>query len=261
MKAFSVLALALALAQWQAPMNQKTKWIKEVDKKFTFFYEATDSFHKTEYKDLVRTGLTATGKFFDEDYQKEFDVYLHPNRRSLDSTWATDWKSPGFKSECWMVASGVATRLDMLSPARWKTEACEHDFTERLKSQQLVTHELIHVFHAQHNPSPDFSEVSGIDWFVEGLATYGSGQCDSARLAAVKAAIHQDEVPSGLDKFWTGKLKYGLSGSVVMFIDRKFKRRMIRQLLACTSKAEILARLNLTEPELLQRWKKFMQNL
>jgi hypothetical protein len=126
---------------------------------------------------------------------------------------------PEFKSECQMVASGIATKLDVISPKMWDTEACEHYYSDNQKTQRLITHELVHVYHGQWNQSPDFSNVEGIDWFVEGLATYASGQCDEQRIADVKKAITENKVPSSLDNFWTGKNKYGLSGSVVQFID------------------------------------------
>ncbi|MFZ4520792.1 MAG: hypothetical protein ACOYNC_03750 [Bacteroidales bacterium] len=50
-------------------------------------------------------------------------------------------------------------------------ESCEHVYSEKLKTQQIITHELVNVYHGQLNAGPDFSDVSGIDWFVEGLAT------------------------------------------------------------------------------------------
>lgn len=67
------------------------------------------------------------------------------------------------------------------------------------KTQQLITHELVHVYHGQLNASPDFSNVEGIDWFVEGLATYASGQCDSLRISEIKKAISGNKIPNGLD--------------------------------------------------------------
>ena len=80
-----------------------------------------------------------------------------------------------------MVASGVASKLDMLSPLQWAKESCEHDYADKLKTQQIIAHELVHVFHGQLNVSPDFSDVTNLDWFVEGLATYASGQLDKVR--------------------------------------------------------------------------------
>jgi hypothetical protein len=149
----------------------------------------------------------------------------------------------------------------MISPKKWDTEACEHKYQDSQKTQQLITHELVHVFHGQHNQSPDFSNVEGIDWFVEGLATYTSGQCDAKRIADVKKALADNKIPLGLDQFWSGKIKYGLSGSVVQFIDHKYGREKLIALLPFSKKADILSKLNITEQALLEEWKAYIQQL
>ncbi len=160
-----------------------------------------------------------------------------------------------------MVASGVASKLDMLSPKLWDKEACEHIYSETKKTQQLITHELVHVYHGQLNVSPDFSNVEGIDWFIEGLATFASGQCDSLRIAEVKKANTNNKIPESLANFWTGNIKYGLSGSVVMFIDYKYGRTKLKELLSLNKKTEILSVLKTTELELLNEWKKYIHHL
>ena len=62
-----------------------------------------------------------------------------------------------------------------------------------------------------------------------------------------------------LDKFWTGNLKYGLSGSLVMFIDHKFGRQKLIELLKFNKKTELLAKLNIEEQELLFGWKQYIE--
>lgn len=224
---------------------------------FTFFYTPSDGEQKYAYAKQIKVGLQAVTAFFNEPYKNPFAVYIHPNRRSLDSQWQTDWNMPLFHSECWMVTSGVAAKLDLLSPKIWEREACEHRYQDREKTQRLITHELVHVYHGQRNKSPDFSNVEGIDWFVEGLATYVSGQCDSVWNAEVKNTIATNAVPQSLDDFWTGNLKYGLSGSVVLFIDKTFGRNRLKMLLPFTKKAELLAALQITGQDLLQHWKAY----
>jgi hypothetical protein len=238
-----------------------THWMIEKHKGFNLLYTLTDQENKEEYRGLVENGLVSTKTFFNSSYSKTFDIYIHPDRHSLDSTWQKDWNMPGFKSECWMVASGVATKLDMISPVLWDKEACEHIYSETKKTQQLITHELVHVYHGQLNISPDFSNVEGIDWFVEGLATFASGQCDRSRITEVKKAITDNKIPKSLDNFWTGKIKYGLSGSLVMFIDYKYGRIKLKELLTLNKKSQILSVLKTTELELLDEWKKYIQNL
>jgi len=249
---------AISLVGWK-PVD--LNWMIEKYKGFNLLYTLTDQKNTAEYAMLVENGLASAKTFFNSAYPKPFDIYIHPGRHSLDSTWQKDWNMPGFKSECWMVASGIASRLDMISPRLWDKEACEHVYAETKKTQQLITHELIHVYHGQLNASPDFSNMEGIDWFVEGLATYAAGQCDPERISEIKKAVSDNKIPNGLNDFWTGKLKYGLSGSVIMFIDNRYGRAKLIELLPFNKKAEILSTLNTTESELLVEWKKWIQKL
>lgn len=249
---------ALALMSWKFPDN---RWKVAKYKNYSLYYTSPDNQNKEAYSTLINNGLGSVKSFFNSPYRETFDVYVHANRHSLDSTWQKDWGMLDFKSECWMVASGVAKKFDMISPARWDSEACEHVYAQTIKTQQLITHELVHVFHGQRNGSPDFSTVEGLDWFVEGLATYASGQCDSLRIAEVKKAIAENMIPKGLDGFWSGKLKYGLSGSLVMFIDKRYGRAKLMELLPFTKREQVLASLNITEAALLDQWKGYIDSL
>ena len=56
--------------------------------------------------------------------------------------------------------------------------------------------EMTHVFHGHYNASPDFSDTDRIDWFVEGLAVYASGQCDAARLLGVRRWLKEHPAPA-----------------------------------------------------------------
>ncbi len=237
------------------------KWLSVKLKNYTVYYTQIDNQNKKEYLKIIDHGIRSVNDFFASHFKSDFDIYIHPSRQSLDSAWQIDWKMPDFKSECWMVASGVALKLDMISPKNWDKIACEHKYSESIKTQQLITHELVHVFHGQLNASPDFSNVEGIDWFVEGLATYASGQCDSSRMAEVKKAISDKKIPNILDNFWTGQLKYGLSGSLVMYIDSKYGRTELKKLLPFNKKSEILQSLKITETELLSDWENYMTKL
>ncbi len=241
---------------WKAVSEE---WIQEKYLRYTLFYTESDRKHKEDYVTILNSSIQLVQNFFDDSFKKDFQVYVHPNRQSLDKQWQHDWNMPEFKSECWMVASGMATKVDMISPARWNEEACEHSYSDLIKTQQLITHELFHVYHGQLNASPDFSDVTNIDWFVEGFATYASGQLDVSRMDAVKHAIENDALPQSLDNFWTGKLKYGLSGSIVKYIDHKFGREKLRELLKYNRKDEVLNSLGVTEKDLLLAWSEFIR--
>lgn len=255
MKPFYFILFILSLISWQ--IFQKN-WTAEKHKGYTLHYTSSDSINKNEYNILIANGIKAVNIFFQSSYKSEFDVFIHPSRQSLDSAWQKDWNMPTFKSECWMVASGVGNKLDILSPLLWDKQSCEHSYLETTKTQQLITHELFHVYHGQLNISPDFSNVEGVDWFVEGLATYASGQCDSLRITEVKKAVAKNAFPKTLDNFWTGKIKYGLSGSVVMYIDYKYGREKLKELLPFNKKSEMLSNLKITEAELLSNWQNYI---
>lgn len=237
----------------------KDNWIIEKHKGYNLVYTSKDLKNIKEYDQLIENGLISVKEFFHSTYSKTFDVVIHPNRHSLDSTWQKDWDMPNFKSECWMVASGVASKLDIISPKTWDLESCEHKYSETINTQKIVTHELVHVYHGQFNSSPDFSNIEGIDWFVEGLATYASGQLDSLRVLEIKKAISENQIPKSLDDFWKGKLKYGLAGSMVMYIDIRYGRAKLIELLPFNKKVDLLLTLKTSESDLIDDWVSYFQ--
>lgn len=233
-------------------------WLKINGKEFTIYYTEPDRSSMSEYESLIRASYQDIERFFNQPIPKPFEIFIHPNRRSLDSSWQVQWNLPEFKSECWMVASGVGKQMDIISPRTWKHESCEHDYANTKATSQLITHELCHVFHGQVNKSQDFNDVENIDWFVEGLAVYASGQCDSFRMEAVKKDIQDRTFPHTLNKFWTGPDRYALSGSVVMFLDRKYGRAKLKELLPFNKKEDILTVLQIQEPALIAAWVEFV---
>jgi hypothetical protein len=246
---------------WAGYVFFPIEWKSWKGSSFTMNYTVEDERTYKKYTEWISEGQQNTEKFFDQKFNQSFSVYLHPTRQSLDEQWQKDWQMPDFKSECWMVASGVATKLDLLSPRVWDSQSCEHTEADVKASRELITHELVHVFHGQQNASPDFSTADGIDWLVEGLATYASGQLNEAKLKEVKSALAEGKVAIDLSKFWTGKMKYGLSGSMVMYVDKAFGRKKLKSLLTFATKNEILNSLGVSETELLIGWKKFIEDL
>lgn len=135
---YFLLASSLLFTNWNPPGKN---WLSEKQKEYHLLYTASDKNNTNNYKQLVEHGITSVKTFFNSSYKNEFNIFVYPSRHSLDSTWQTDWKMPEFKSECWMVASGMATRLDILSPTLWDTAACEHRYSDTEKTQQLITHD------------------------------------------------------------------------------------------------------------------------
>lgn len=235
---------------------QPGPWHLKKEKAYSVYYREADKKDLADYNKLFKKGTGEVKSFFKSDFNKHFRVYIHPHRKSLDSSWQKDWNMPDFKSECWMVASGMASRVDLISPAVWKQESCEHDYRDKTETQRLITHELVHVYHAQRNPSPDFSELAGLDWFAEGLANYASGQLTIEKLETVRRAIRENKIPSSLDDFWKGPIRYQLSGSVIRYIDNKWGREKLITLLSGISKTELLSALSISEVQLIRDWKK-----
>jgi hypothetical protein len=70
--------------------------------------------------------------------------------------------------------------------------------------------------------------------------------------------VSKGNFPVTLDDFWKGKNKYGLSGSMVMYIDKKYGREQLTKLLYLTNKAELLSALHITEETLIEECKLFL---
>lgn len=192
--------------------------------------------------------------FFQRPFTSSFTLKIHPNRKSLDNQWQQHWGYPDFESQCWMVASGEGSRLDILSMRVWSEEACEHNPNDTLETRKLFIHEMVHTFHGQNNPSPSFDRVINIDWLIEGMAVYVSGQLDEERLDPVKKMVKNEENPKELSNFWKGNSRYGLAGSMVAYIDHKYGRRILSSLLELTTADEALQELKISETELIDSW-------
>jgi hypothetical protein len=205
---------------------------------------------------LTRAAVLDVERFFGAPLPASFTLWILPSRAAFDASLPPEWGLT--RTECWMVATGVAEGVRLLSPAAWKSEACEHDPTDEAHLRRLLAHELVHVYHAQRNPSPDFVDVSGIDWFVEGLATFASGQLADPALASAREALEHNAGPSALATAWTGRYRYGVSGSLVAFLEHEFGREVVRAGLAATSQEELLALFGLDEATLLDAWRLFV---
>jgi len=208
--------------------------------------------------DLVATltaGRAAVESFFGAPFAGTFIVRVFPDRASLTAHWAAAWGVPDLRAECWMVASGVAGELALLTPRVWHSEACEHDPTDTASTRRLLWHELAHVYHGQHNPHPTFDGMDDLGWFVEGLAVLVSGQLDAEHRRDARRAIAAGLAPTRLATAWSGRWRYGVAGSLAEYVDRRWGRATVTAMLADTTQSGLLARLGVTEEELLSRWR------
>ena len=211
--------------------------------------------------DAVAAGLAAdlaagherVEHFFGRAFAKPFAVEVFPDRAAFDAYFKMRWGMPA--TESWMVATGVADKLAILSPRVWKTQAQEHDPGDATHVRDIVAHELVHVFHGQQNPRPEFDGMDDCGWFVEGLAVYVSGQLERSFPTAAADAIKAGKAPARLADAWSGRYRYGVSGSMVAFVDKKYGRPVLDKMLAVTTNAEALALMKTTEADFLAAWK------
>jgi hypothetical protein len=201
---------------------------------------------------ILRQAVAAVESYFGAPFPQPFTITVFPDRAAFDASFPPEWGIE--RTECWMVATGVADGVRLLSPRVWQAEACEHDPGDELHVRRVVTHELVHTYHGQHNPSPDFVDVTGIDWFVEGLATLASGQLEDERLATAREALERGLGPASLASAWTGRYRYGVSGSLVAFVEHERGRGRIVELLRVTTGEELLGLVEMSEEELIEGW-------
>ena len=75
------------------------------------------------------------------------------------------------------------------------------------------------------------------------------------RLSDPREAVRTGATPARLADAWSGRYRYGVSGSLVAYIDSLWGRDAVRDLLAVTTQTQLLERLGVSEQELLARWK------
>jgi hypothetical protein len=201
----------------------------------------------------LEQGEQKVEKFFGQPFQRPFEVEVVPDRAAFDAYFRTRWKVP--KTAAWMVASGVADRLVILSPRVWKSQAAEHDPADAEHIRDLIAHEMVHVYHGQHNLRPDFEGMDDSGWLIEGLAVYVSGQLERSHRTAARDALKAGKAPTRLADAWSGRYRYGVSGSMVEYVDKRYGREVIKKLLAVGSNEEALKLLGLAEREFLEVWK------
>lgn len=238
----------------QTKPDLPSKWYLYETKNYDLYFTRSDSSDIIDYLAYFDNANETIKKYFGHDFLTKYDVYVHPNRSSINLQWSADWNMPGFTSECWMVGSGVADQFDLLSLKAWVTEACEHNPNDVIEIQQLITHESMHVYHGQINLNHFFEGMQDMSWFIEGIAVLVSGQLDKERLDDVKKIVSEDRYPRKLNRAWEGNYRYGICGSLVAYIGNEFGRGALKNLLEARSNQEILQILDTTEDELFKNW-------
>lgn len=217
----------------------------------SFEYEPVDSSAVVPLREYVEEGRDRIEAFFGRPFAESFVFRVVPSRDAYDRHAAEKWGMT--QTACWMVGGAEDAGVVLVSPRLWST-ACDHDPADARHVRDLVVHELVHVYHMQHNPSTEFEGADEIGWLVEGLATYASGQLEHAHAERAREAVETGAVPARLADAWSGPYRYGVSGSLVAYVDGRIGRAGLVELLGATTQAEILDRLGMTEQELLAEW-------
>lgn len=250
------MLLALLVTACATPRGvPQSPWQTRTVAGVTVRYQTPDEAVADQVTDAVSAGHRQIEAYFGAPFPDRYEVVIYPDRQQLTDHWREEWKTPELQAQCWMVASGSATALALLSPRVWATEACEHDASNVPRTRALMTHELVHVFHAQHLTGRTFDGMDEAGWFVEGLAVQVSGQLALGHLASASAAIAAGKAPSSLAEAWSGKYKYGVCGSLVGWVEAKAGRPALRKMLAFRTTPELLTAIGLGEPELLEHWR------
>jgi hypothetical protein len=205
---------------------------------------------------LVADQRARVEAFFGSPFPHTFETRVLPDRASFADFTAQRW---GFRAdECWMVAVGTGSVFAMIDPDAWPTQACEHDPNDAEHVRGIVAHELVHVYHGQHNADPEFDSMEELGWFAEGLAVYASGQFDEKRRTqAVAASI--DAWPERLSDAWSGQARYAVAGAIAAWIDETYGRQALVDLLAASTTSGALSRLDVDEPTLLADVRAWLQ--
>jgi hypothetical protein len=159
----------------------------------TLRFDAADRGTAAAMRPLLDAGRRAVERYFGMPFPDPVAVTLAPDRAAFTAVLKAEWGVP--ETQCWMVGTGVADVLVILSPRVWAAEACEHDAADTQHVRDIVTHELTHVYHGQHNPTRDFDDTDEVGWFAEGLAVVVAGQLERGRMADPREAVRAGRRP------------------------------------------------------------------
>ena len=184
---------------------------------------------------------------------RPFEVVICGDRASFDKELAAEYLTPN--AQRWMVGAGMSRGLCILNPSRWNTDAVDHDSSNLAATKRIICHEIVHVYHSQINPSKEFDGMDDLGWLVEGLAVYASGQLDTEHKSDDIKAVQANAVPDKLSNFFGGRYGYGISGSLVGYIDHRYGHKKLLDLLRLTKPDEVLTQLKTSETALIVDWK------
>lgn len=191
-------------------------------------------------------------------FRDTVSVRIFPSREAFTAALRDAWGLS--ETTCWMVGAADDHVLYLLSPAVWgEQHVCEHDPNDASHRRMLIAHELVHVYHGQVNPSADLGKLEDLGWFIEGLATFISGQFESSHAARARDAVAAGAVPERLARAWSGPYRYSVTGSMASFVDQRWGRPILREAMSVTTQEAILGLLGVTEIEFIRAWQDWVR--
>jgi hypothetical protein len=203
----------------------------------------------------IRDGEALATAFFGSGPLQPYTIAIYPDRATLADRWRVAWQFPSYQPQCWEIAAAWATELDLLSPRAWNRDGCGHDPGNTTHIRNVLAHEVTHVLHGQLGGHANIGSMGNAQWFTEGLATYVSRMLDVDYAGSVQSRLDAGFAPRTLAEVWSDRANYPLSASIVRYIDRRYGREALRDMLSARSTSAILTRIGVGEAELLTSWR------
>ena len=102
--------------------------------------------HSKALSRQIEVGRKAVEKAFGHPFEKPCRVEVCPDRASFDAKLKAEMSVP--EPQRWMVAAGAHDKVVILAPWVWNSDAVEHEHAIPRQVQEIITHELVHVYHA-----------------------------------------------------------------------------------------------------------------
>jgi adenylate cyclase len=69
------------------------QWIKKEFPGYQLHYTTADIPTIDRIEKFISTGNKEVRKFFKKEFRQSFNIYVFPDRKSMDTQWSTDWMS------------------------------------------------------------------------------------------------------------------------------------------------------------------------
>lgn len=220
-----------------------------------FYAEGEEPFARLAF-DALHAALTDLLKIFRVSTPFPRVRVALVDRRSEFDRLVRDWlrveiESPSHPAR---IAQPQRTDLVALSPSAYATDSVYR--YQQDEFQRLLAHELVHMF--EEFLSPNIENTPR--WWSEGLAIYFSDQWrteDEFRSAALDGAARRD-IPG----FWQieseRKLAYDWGWTVVRFIEQRFGRERILQIVRECADGDVFSILGHPVEQLEARWRDWL---